>query len=78
MSHKSILARILKRTVSEVADMDVDEISASIEGSTHSGEIPVLETPERITGDNTESVSVNESTIYYDIRFYIVIDDKIN
>ncbi len=56
--------------------MDVDEISASIEGSTHSGEIPVLETPERITGDNTESVSVNESTIYYDIRFYIVIDDK--
>ena len=76
MSHKSILARILKRTVSEVADMDVDEISASIEGSTHSGEIPVLETPERITGDNTESVSVNESTIYYDIRFYIVIDDK--
>lgn len=76
LSHKSILARILKRTVSEVADMDVDEISASIEGSTHSGEIPVLETPERITGDNTESVSVNESTIYYDIRFYIVIDDK--
>ncbi len=76
LSHKSILARILKRTVSEVADMDVDEISASIEGSTHAGEIPVLETPERITGDNTESVSVNESTIYYDIRFYIVIDDK--
>lgn len=56
--------------------MDVDEISASIEESTQSGEIPVLETPERITGDNTESVSVNESTIYYDIRFYIVIDDK--
>lgn len=76
LSHKSILARILKRTVSEVADMDVDEISASIEESTQSGEIPVLETPERITGDNTESVSVNESTIYYDIRFYIVIDDK--
>lgn len=76
LSHKSILARILKRTVSEVADMNVDEISASIEGSTQSGEIPVLETPERITGDNTESVSVNESAIYYDIRFYIVIDDK--
>ena len=65
LSHKSILARILKRTVSEVADMDVDEISASIEESTQSGEIPVLETPERITGDNTESVSVNESTRKY-------------
>ena len=76
LSHKSILARILKRTVSEVADMELDMIRASIEGNMRSGEVPVLETPERITGDNTEAVSVNESTIYYDIRFYIVIDDK--
>lgn len=76
LSHKSILARILKRTVSEVADMELDKIRASIEGNMRSGEVPVLETPERITGDNTEGVSVNESTIYYDIRFYIVIDDK--
>ena len=33
LSHKPLLARILKRTVEEVADMEIDEIIASIEGS---------------------------------------------
>ena len=42
LSHKLILARILKRTVSEVADMELDMIRASIEGNMRSGEVPLM------------------------------------
>ena len=37
LSHKAILARILKHTVSEVAGMDTEEIIAAIEGGTPAG-----------------------------------------
>ena len=75
LSHKPLLARILKRTVEEVADMEIDEIIASIEGSPSIGNVPFLEEEERIEGSNTESTSRNEGTIYYDIRFYILVNE---
>ena len=74
LSHKPLLARILKRTVEEVADMEIDEIIAAIEGKPYIESIPVLEVPEKIEGNNTESVSKMEGTVYYDIRFYILVN----
>ena len=75
LSHKPLLARILKRTVEEVADMEINEIIAAIEGKPSIESIPVLEIPEKIEGSNTESVSKTEGTVYYDIRFYILVNE---
>lgn len=58
-----------------MADMEIDEIIASIEGSPSIGNVPFLEGEERIEGSNTESTSRNEETIYYDIRFYILVNE---
>lgn len=55
--------------------MEIDEIIASIEGSPSIGSAPFLEEEERIEGSNTESTSRNEGTIYYDIRFYILVNE---
>ena len=76
LSHKAILARILKHTVSEVAGMDTEEIIAAIEGEPLLEETPVPDTSEKIAGSNTESVSLSEGSIYYDVRFYIVLDEE--
>ena len=76
LSHKAILARILKHTVSEVAGMDTEEIIAAIEGEPLLEETPVPDTSEKIAGSNTEAVSLSEGSIYYDVRFYIVLDEE--
>lgn len=62
-------------TEKDSADMEIDEIIASIEGSPSIGNVPFLEGEERIEGSNTESTSRNEETIYYDIRFYILVNE---
>lgn len=76
LSHKAILSRILEYTVSEVEGMSTDEIISSIEGTPLTEGVPVSDMPEKIRGDNTESISINEGTVYYDVRFYIIIAQK--
>lgn len=49
LSHKSILSRILQRTVTEMEAMDTGAIMASIEGSPQAGGVSVLDLPEKIT-----------------------------
>lgn len=73
LSYKPILAKILKEVVREVKDMTISEIISCIEGDVAFSKVPLLESPNKITGTNTESTSVNEGTIYYDIRFYVII-----
>lgn len=76
LSHKSILSRILQRTVTEMEAMDTGAIMASIEGSPQAGGVSVLDLPEKITGENTEAASFNEGNLYYDIRFYTLFGEN--
>ena len=76
LSHKSILSRILQRTVTEMEAMDTGAIMASIEGSPQAGGVSVLGLPEKITGENTEAASFNEGNLYYDIRFYTLFGEN--
>ena len=56
--------------------MDTEEIIAAIEGEPLLEETPVPDTSEKIAGSNTEAVSLSEGSIYYDVRFYIVLDEE--
>ena len=76
LSHKSILSRILQRTVTEMEAMDTGAIMASIDGSPQAGGVSVLDLPEKITGENTEAASFNEGNLYYDIRFYTLFGEN--
>ena len=67
LSHKSILSRILQRTVTEMEAMDTGAIMASIEGSPQAGGVSVLDLPEKITGENTEAASFNEGNAFCEL-----------
>ncbi len=77
LSHKIILAHIMKECVEEFKDFDVKYISENcIESNpeistfnVHQGE----NQKERINGLNTEDISVDEGTVRYDIRFVAVV-----
>ena len=68
-----ILARILKYTVSEVKDLNIDEIIACIdEKDIAIGRIPVASGYNqlgKISGSNTEDSVLGEGRIFYDIKF---------
>lgn len=78
----SVLSRILKYSVREFEDMSVEEIKACIEGEPEISMIPVEPSKkkrsqnEAITGTNTEDNSPGEGTVYYDIRFYVLLPGK--
>ena len=71
LSRKSILAQILKYTVEEFADCNVSDIEKKyIEGepSLSINTVPLDDTL-HIIGKNTESASLNESFVTFDIIF---------
>lgn len=69
LSHKKILANILKRTVAELEDMTVDEIIDCFEGEVSISKDPLF--PEFIKSENLEDSHHKEGTIYFDLRFTI-------
>ena len=71
LSNKYILANILKYTVEEVENKSIKEIVSLIDGEPEVGIKGVLESTDKIIGENTEDTSVSEGTLYYDIRFSV-------
>lgn len=73
LSEKAILAWIMKAALEEYRDCSVQEIADSyIEGSPQVGTFPVGPdegAAPQISGMGTESVSLTEGTVTYDIRF---------
>ena len=70
-SNRQILARIIKRTVPEFADIRLKDIEETyIEpGSNTISSVAVERNLTNIEGLNTEDTSSNEGTIYYDLLF---------
>ena len=78
LSNKSILAWILKACVREYYNYSVEEIADKyIEGEPEvsKGAVHADETAEFITGMNTESASMTERTVTFDIKFRTVVPD---
>lgn len=84
LSFKSIDAWILKSCVTEFSDLDVEYISAhclseSAELSAHAVHQDQLNKSQRIDGNkqitkmNSESGSISEGTVYYDVRFNAIV-----
>ena len=82
LSQRTIMARLLKRTVPEFKDVAITDIAEKyIEGSPQISEIPVardktnavrntLHTPKEFLGDATESIGITEGWIRFDILFH--------
>lgn len=95
---KQILAKIIKDTVDELKDYNIETIITCIEGTPQISVVPIVpktkkekresdeniqnekngrkiktRTEEKITGLNTESVIINEGTVRYDIRCYVLV-----
>lgn len=82
LANKQVLARILKKTVSELRDMSFPEIMKCIEGEPEISTVPVhpgLTNSPTITGMQNEDNIPFEGIVYYDIRFYVKVpqDNKI-
>ncbi len=86
LGHKSILARILEKTVDEFHGMSPKEIENYIEGEPIIGKVPVdsgvtnqLENKNDtyIVGLNTESAEIYEGFVRFDIIFYVRMKDGI-
>ena len=78
LSNKIILAWILKACVGEYYDYSVEEIAGKyIEGEPEvsKGAVHVDETAEFITGMNTESATMTERTVTFDIKFRAAVPD---
>lgn len=75
LAHRKILAHILKECVREFKDFDVDYIAENcIESTPEISEVGVhRNTPEKITGSNTEDKTIGEGAVYFDIRFVAVL-----
>ncbi len=79
LANKHILAHILKHCVAECRTMEIPEIIACIDGTPEIGETGVnpdeshVKSGSRIEGLNTEDSTISEHTIYYDIKFDIVL-----
>lgn len=76
LSDKIILAWILKYTVRELQDYDIETIKDCIEGEPEISKIPVYpgkSNRSKISGTNTEDKVVNEGEIRYDIRFFVIL-----
>jgi predicted transposase/invertase (TIGR01784 family) len=76
LTHRIILAHIMKDAVSEFKDFDVNYIADNcIEGKPQVSEVSVHRDgkPEKIVGDSNEDATVDEGVVYFDIRFVAVI-----
>ena len=75
LSNKQVLARILKYCVKEFKDCDIKDIENKyIEGDPIISKYAVNpdEQTEYIQGINTEDVTIDEGTVYYDILFTVI------
>ena len=74
LADKAILAKILKECVPEFKDCSEEDIANKyIEGTPEISTVSVdmdEDNVELITGMNNEDNSINEGTIYYDVRFF--------
>ena len=82
LSQKTIMARLLKRTVPEFEEAAISDIAEKyIEGTPQISEIPidrdmtnaarsVLAAPKEILGDSTENLGITEGWIRFDILFH--------
>jgi len=81
LAHKIILAHIMKECVEEFKDFNVNYIAENyIEGNPEISKINVHcdeKIPNKIVGMNNEDTTINEGTVFYDIRFFAVLP-KIN
>ncbi len=69
LSYKYVLAWILKGYVPEFAECEIEDIvNKYIETEPEVSETPVHQN-EKIKGQNTEDSTLDEGTVYYDIRF---------
>ena len=78
LANKIILAWILKSCVREYYNYDIEEIADKyIEGEPEVSKTAVHadETAEFITGMNTESATMNEGTVTFDIKFRAILPD---
>jgi predicted transposase/invertase (TIGR01784 family) len=75
LSHRTILAHIMKECVSEFKDFDIKYIANNcIEGAPQISEVSVHRgNPDKIVGANTEDATIDEGTVYFDIRFVAVL-----
>jgi hypothetical protein len=72
LSHKSILAHILKSCVKEFKNCDVKYIAENCIGTPEISKTPVHRNDkqiEKILSEGTEDKTITEGTVYYDIRF---------
>lgn len=79
LSHKIILAWILKYAVSEFSELTITEIYNCIEDTptiSSIGVLPGSSNSEKIAGMTTENKIQDEGAIYYDIRFSTTIPTK--
>lgn len=75
LSEKSIIARILKDCVEEYKDFSIAEIISCIQGKPEIGKVMVQEDGvlTRIATEQTEDSSEHEKTVFYDIRFTVLV-----
>lgn len=78
LSDKTILAWIMKHTVTEFREYSIEEIRDCIEGEPEISTARVRpgHTPEAIQGMNTEDKVPGEGTVTYDVKFYATTPDK--
>ena len=77
--NKQVLARIAQSRIEEFRDYDIPTIIACIEGEPEVSTrlvYPGKQDIEAITGMNSESKERNEGELTFDIRFYMVTNDK--
>jgi predicted transposase/invertase (TIGR01784 family) len=77
LSHKKILAYIMKECVEEFKGMELNYIAENcIENTPEISTEAVhrnTKSPEKIIGDNTEDKTIDEGTVFYDIRFVATV-----
>lgn len=81
LSDRRLLAWIMKYTVSELMDYDIETIMGCIEGEPEVSVTSVYPgmsrvNSEKITGMSTEEKIPNEGGITYDIRFYVITPER--
>jgi len=75
LSHREILAWILKECLSEYKDYDIDTIMSCIGKDISVSKEPVHQF-ERIIGENTDDSNEGGNTVKYDIKFTAITPDK--
>ena len=88
LAQKSILARILLKTVDAFKGMSPEDVADSIEGEPVIGMVPIEPgstnaertdgSVQRIRGFNTENSEINEGMIRFDIVFYVRMKNGIS